>query len=412
VTEHPGKVFCCEQCSNVYYSKELLDEHQKSHVIETEDGRVYAEPDNSLKSSVCVKQIQPLFSSNDEVVDNGLANMDSREMLGTWKPDTLGDNPNDMLPIPEASEAEKDSSNKNIQRRSEQGDTEEIRMVDIHIEPERGTEKRDVLKNASKFSLKLSKEFENLDQDYKSKILETVSKIMERNGDNAKIEAVTSESMRKETEKKQENLETAKQVLEVQLRDKEDNTWKCNLCNHISASLEEYQEHHQTHPQLIFSCSYCDKHFPSQKSLGLHVSAHHIEEKCFICEHCGESFRLLHTLKEHMFVHDKGECLFHCDKCEKVFESKASYDNHGCRHSEASYLCDICGKSMRHLTSLRLHRLSHTDPVSQPEHSCPVCGKECSSRYVHPLILSRTSIIHSLSYVLLHNSCAFIFIMK
>jgi hypothetical protein len=347
-------------------------------MIEMEDDRVDADPDNCLKSSVCVKQIEPLFSNNDKVVDNGIVTMDGREELGTWNSDMLENSCSDMLPVPEDSEAERDCSNENILTQNEQGGTEEIRMIDIQIEPERGTENRDVLKNASKFSLKLSKEFENLDQDYKSKILETVSMIMERNGDNAKIEAVMSENMRKETDKKHE----------VQMREKESNSWKCNLCDHISASLEEYQEHHRTHPQLPFSCSYCDKRFPSERSLGRHVSARHTEEKCFICELCGESFHSLHTLRDHLSVHDKSEQLFHCDKCEKDFESKASYDNHGCRRGEASYLCDICGKSMRYLTSLRLHRLSHSDPGSRLEHSCTVCGKEYSSRYVCPLILS------------------------
>jgi hypothetical protein len=395
VTEHPGNVFCCEQCGNVYYSKELLDEHQRSHVIETEDDIVHAEPNVFLQSSVCVKQIQLLFSNNDEVMDNGVTNMVSREELGTLKPKN---DPDDTLPIPEDSEAEKGSADKNIQRQNEQGETEEIRMVDIHTKPEEGTEKGDVLKNTSKFCLKLSKEFENIDQDYRSKILETVNKILEENGDHTKIEAVACESVRKETEKKVESPKTAKPVLEVQIRDMERNTWKCNLCSHVSTSLKKHQEHRLTHRQIKFSCSYCSKQFPSQKSLSHHVSVRHTEEKRFICELCGKGFRFWHSLRDHVFIHNKSECLFQCDKCGKEFESKASYDSHCCKPGEASYLCDVCGKSMKYFTTLRLHKLSHMDPGSVPKHSCAICGKEYGSRYVCPLILSRTLLVCSLCH--------------
>jgi transcription elongation factor Elf1 len=395
VTEHPGKVFCCEQCSNVYYSKELLDEHQRSHGIEPEDNKVHAKQDNRvhtkpnilLKSPVCVKEIQPLFSNNDKVVGNGVINMDIGEKLGTWKLDTLENNPNDALPIPEDSEAEKGSADRNIQRQNEHGDMEEMRVVDVHIKPEIATPKRDVLKNTSKFSLKLSKEFENIDQNYKSKILETINKIMENNGEHTNIEADTSESMRKEAEKKLESPKTAKPVLEVEMGDKKHNTLKCNLCNHVSTSLEKYQEHNRTHLQIKFSCSYCGKQFLSQKSLSHHIYVRHTEEKGFICEWCGKHFHFWHSLRDHLCVHDKGESIFQCDKCGKEYGSKASYDSHFCGHGEASYLCDVCGKSMKYFTSLRLHRLSHIDPSSLPRHFCAICGKAYRSRYVHPLLV-------------------------
>lgn len=409
VTEHPSKVFCCQQCGSVYYSKELLDEHQKSHVIETEDGSAHAEPNILLQSSVCVKEIQPLYSNNDTVVDNGVMNMDSREKLGTLKPKN---DPDDSLPIPEVSEAEKGSADKNIQRQNEQGDTEEIRTVDIHIKPEKGTEKGDVLKNTSKFCLKLSKEFENIDQDYKSKILETVNKIIEESGSHTEIDEVTAESVKKETERKLDSPKTTKPVLKVQMREMKHNTWKCNHCNHVSTSLQKHQEHRRTHPQIKFSCSYCNKQFPSQKSLSHHISVRHTEEKRFICEHCGKSFRFWHSLRHHLFFHNKDECLFQCDKCGKEFESEASYDSHDCKPGEASYLCDVCGKSMRYLTSLRFHKLSHANPGSQPKHSCAICGREYSSRYVHPLILSRTLLICSLYHILSDNSCTLIFTVK
>ncbi|PNF23070.1 hypothetical protein B7P43_G09813 [Cryptotermes secundus] len=377
VTEHPGKVFCCEQCGSVYYSKALLDEHQKSHVIETEDGSAQPESNIFLQSSVCVKEIQPLYSNNDKVVDNGVMNLDSREKLGTLK---LENGAGDILPVPEVSEAEKDSVDKDIQRQNEQENTEEIRMVDVHIKPEKGTEKGDVYKNTSKFCLKLSKEFENIDLDYKSKILETVNKIMEENGSHTKIDTVIPEIVRQEAEKKLGIPESAKPVLKTQMRDMKHNIWKCNLCNHVSTSLQKHQEHRRTHPQIKFSCSYCNKQFPSQKSRSHHVSIRHPDKKRFICEHCGKSFRFWLSLRDHLFTHNKGECIFQCEKCGKEFESKASYDSHDCKPGGASYLCDICGKSMRYLTSLRSHRLSHADPASQAKHSCAICGKEYSSR--------------------------------
>jgi hypothetical protein len=332
-----------------------------------------------------LEETQPLLSYHSRITGCGVGNLDKKEKFGTCNSDPLESNPGDVLPVLKSPEAEKVAADKNIVKQNkEQGDMEEIKVRDI--EPGKVTEKRGVIKNYSKFCLKFSEEFVNIDQNYKSKILENINKIIEKNGDHTRVGAITSVSMRKKVREKLEEHTTAKPKFKVEKKVKKYKTWKCSHCNHISTSQKKYREHCQIHPQVKFSCSCCDKQFQSQKSLDLHVCIHHTDEKHFICECCGRNFRFLHSLRDHLFIHDKAESLFQCDRCGRAFGSKASYDSHCSSHSEAAYLCDVCGKSMKYFTSLRLHRLSHVNPSNLPQHSCIICAKTYRSRYVHPLL--------------------------
>jgi KRAB domain-containing zinc finger protein len=354
VMAHHSKIFHCEQCNTVYYSKELLDKHQRSH---------FREP----KHNTSVK------------------NVESKEKFQTCTVDQLDHDLDGVLPLLKNLAPEESYTDKNILKLNG-GEMEEIRVVDVHIAPEKVTQKRGVIKNYSRFHLKLSKEFENIDQNYKSKILETINKITEKNCDNTKIGTITTERTRKEIENELEKPKIAKPKMKMEKNVKKHKIWKCSHCNHVSTSQKQYREHHRTHPPVKLSCSYCDKQFPSQKSLSHHIYIHHTDEKHFICEFCGTSFRFWRSLRDHLFIHDKTESLFQCDRCGREFGSKASYDSHCSSHSEASYLCDVCGKSMKYFTSLWLHRLSHADPSNVPQHSCVICGKIYRSRYVHLLL--------------------------
>jgi KRAB domain-containing zinc finger protein len=389
VTFHPDKVFHCEQCHSVYYTKELLAEHQKCHLKESEHNSIdrrdiHANHNLLCCSSVCLEENQLLLSNNSRITVYGVGNMDKKEKLGTCIPDPLHNNHGDILPVLKNSEAEKVATEKNIVKQNkEQGDTEEIKMEDIGTKKD--TQKRDMIKNYSKFCLKFSKEFVNTEQNYKSKILDTINKIVEKRGSYTGVGAITSVSMRKEVGEKLEESKTTKPKFQVEKKVKKYKTWKCH-CNHVFTSRKKCRGHCRIHPQLKFSCSWCYKKFQSQRSLNCHVYIHHTDEKRFICEYCGRNFRFWHSLRDHLSSHDKAGRLFLGDRCGQAFGSIASYESHCSSHSEAAYLCDVCGKSMKYFTSLQLHRLSHINPANLPQHSYAVCAKTYRSRYVHPLL--------------------------
>ena len=155
--------------------------------------------------------------------------------------------------------------------------------------------------------------------------------------------------------------------------------WSCQKCKHISLSWGEHIQHHHTHPSKPFQCTYCVKAFSSKSKFDSHISMH-TQEKQFICEYCGKRFRSNQNLKNHLHIHGAGDRTFECKECHKTFPTRGGYESHCSSHAEASYLCDVCGKSIKHLSSLRLHHLSHVDPEFFVKNRCLVCGKTCQNR--------------------------------
>jgi hypothetical protein len=87
----------------------------------------------SLQSPVCVEEIQPLFSNNDEITVRNVKNMDSKEEYGTYNPDTLEENPIELLSTLRGSS----STDTNILEQTEvQDDREEIRTGNVYLQQE------------------------------------------------------------------------------------------------------------------------------------------------------------------------------------------------------------------------------------------------------------------------------------
>lgn len=79
-----------------------------------------------VQSPVCVEEIQPLFSNNDEITVSSVKNMDSK-----GNPDTLEENPIEVLSTLRGSH----STDVNILEQTKvQDDREEIRTVHVYLE--------------------------------------------------------------------------------------------------------------------------------------------------------------------------------------------------------------------------------------------------------------------------------------
>ena len=67
-----------------------------------------------------------------------------------------------------------------------------------------------------------------------------------------------------------------------------------------------------------FSCTLCEKAFPTDRSLKGHTSRIHEGNKEVQCELCNKTFISITTLKSHINkIHDK--IFFKCDLCSKSF---------------------------------------------------------------------------------------------
>ncbi|XP_069500090.1 zinc finger and BTB domain-containing protein 11 [Ambystoma mexicanum] len=132
------------------------------------------------------------------------------------------------------------------------------------------------------------------------------------------------------------------------------------------------------------------------------------------CSECGLVFQRRYALIMHALKHEQTRD-FKCSLCKKEFQYSASLRAHLIRHTQRSeepaspppipdepstdpkksrtkrkFICDICGRTLPKLYSLRIHMLKHT---GVKPHACKACGKTFT--YKHGLKMHR--ILHEIN---------------
>ncbi|XP_016346815.1 zinc finger and BTB domain-containing protein 11-like isoform X2 [Sinocyclocheilus anshuiensis] len=129
-------------------------------------------------------------------------------------------------------------------------------------------------------------------------------------------------------------------------------------------------------------------------------------EREHACNECGLVFQRRYALIMHALKHEKTRS-FKCSICNKEFQYAASLRAHLARHkhqktqrasmtramapedsqgsegqmryrTKREFVCDICGKTLPKLYSLRIHMLNHT---GVRPHACKVCGKSFATKH-------------------------------
>ncbi|XP_026856465.2 zinc finger and BTB domain-containing protein 11 [Electrophorus electricus] len=121
------------------------------------------------------------------------------------------------------------------------------------------------------------------------------------------------------------------------------------------------------------------------------------------CSECGMVFQRRYALIMHTLKHEKSRG-FKCTLCNKEFQYAASLRAHLARHkhqrasssrglaaddpeglvgpargrTKREFVCDICGKTLPKLYSLRIHMLNHT---GVRPHACRLCGKSFATKH-------------------------------
>ena len=80
------------------------------------------------------------------------------------------------------------------------------------------------------------------------------------------------------------------------------------------------------------------------------------EIKTFKCNICGKSYRGNSGLKVHMMFHT-GRFPFWCAECQKGFTCKGNYEYHIAKHEGRSFPCDLCVKRFQSKQNLMRHKV-------------------------------------------------------
>ncbi|KAH8263909.1 hypothetical protein KR038_004412, partial [Drosophila bunnanda] len=136
----------------------------------------------------------------------------------------------------------------------------------------------------------------------------------------------------------------------------------------------------------VFPCPDCDRSFPLQQLLDIHM-VNHKRERSFQCSDCERSFFSKYDLQKHIFVHT-GERPFQCTVCSKAFTRKALLHRHERTHTDIpKFICVFCEKPFISRQEMETHAERHTK--KRPFH-CGVCSKSFAFKQG----LERHEVIH------------------
>ena len=148
------------------------------------------------------------------------------------------------------------------------------------------------------------------------------------------------------------------------------------VCNNSEINSTEFQEHLAKHvgPEPYF-CTVCDLRFKTKTKLQLHTPKHSAV-KPFVCDQCGAGFKWKHSLKNHMIVH-KNTKDYLCDFCGFSTAHKSQMTSHRLIHTGETFKCTEpdCTFIATKRNYLQYHMLTHTH---EKPHQCEVCGQSFS----------------------------------
>lgn len=209
---------------------------------------------------------------------------------------------------------------------------------------------------------------------------------------------------------KQESKDKSLGVIVKSLQDIVGPTHSCTECNkhfftnkglkrHIKlCQIKETKSSTVTDPKI--TCKICNQTFACKQTLARHKKTHQENLKNKLCTFCGKGFLRADDLKRHIRIHT-GERPYACQLCPKKYKQSSELKDHVKSHSDASYVCTECGKSLASRNGLYVHMKVHR---GEKNWQCKFCVKKFVT---NGELNSHVSHIHSKEkpYLCLYTGC-------
>ncbi|CAH0730946.1 unnamed protein product, partial [Brenthis ino] len=159
-------------------------------------------------------------------------------------------------------------------------------------------------------------------------------------------------------------------------------TLNCSECGEKFKGKHTLRTHimriHSSHRD--FTCDICAKTFNTKSRLESHITSHNvaIAKKLSYCTICQVQYKNIYVYRNHLKnSKNHSERLYHCKECNKKFASKVYWKKHyDFYHLKKSpFKCESCNKLFMSDWRLKNHRQKHHGLNRTRDHMCNICGK-------------------------------------